>query len=97
MAQIAKRTKRGSLIILIKGEVSTEKLVKDKNVLGRVSNNPDVDIKLESPVMSRIHGTIFKSEGQYFYQDAGSTNGTFVDGKYYQGNGVSVPLSEGSV
>ncbi len=97
MAQIAKRTKKGSLIILIKGQVFTEKLEKDNNVLGRISNTSDVDIKLDSPVMSRIHGTIFKENGCYYYLDAGSTNGTFVDGKYYQGNGTPVPLLEGSV
>lgn len=97
MAQIAKRTKRGSLIILIQGRISTERLVKDKNVIGRVSNMPDVDVMLDSPVMSRIHGTIFKNGEQYYYVDAGSTNGTFVDGNYYQGNGAAAPLSEGSV
>lgn len=97
MAQIAKRTKRGSLIILIQGQVSTERLMSDQNVIGRVSNNNDVHVMLDSPVVSRIHGTIFKKDNQYFYVDAGSTNGTFVDGKYYQGNGAAAPLSEGSV
>ena len=53
MAQIAKRTKRGSLIILIQGRISTERLVKDKNVIGRTSNMPDVDVMMDSPVIMR--------------------------------------------
>lgn len=84
MATIAKRTKNGSLIILIQGKVTTEKLTKDQTVIGRVSSLPDVDVKLDSPVISKLHGTIFKQGEQYFFADAGSTNGTFVDGQFYQ-------------
>lgn len=97
MATIAKRTKKGSLIILIQGKVTTERLIKDQIVVGRISNSQEVDVKLDSPVMSKIHGTIYKQGDQYFFADAGSTNGTYVDGQYYQGNQTVAPLSEGSV
>lgn len=97
MSQIAKKTKRGSLIILVQGNVTTEKLIKDNTIIGRASEIKEVDIRLNSPLVSRIHGQIFKNGDRYYYADNNSTNGTYVDGRLYKGRSEVAPLDEGSI
>ena len=38
------------------------------------------DIKLNSSIVSRNHGVIYKENGVYSYRDNGSLNGTFING-----------------
>ena len=97
MSQIAKRAKKGSLIIMVQGNVTTEKLIKDNTVIGRISDMQEVDIKLDSPLMSRVHGQIYRNEDKYYYADNNSTNGTYVDGQFYKGHAAVAELNEGSV
>ena len=95
MAELAHKGKRGSLIIMMNGEIITKKLIKDKTFIGRITNSPDIDIQLDSPVLSKAHGVIFRENGKYYYGDNNSTNGSIVDGQYIK-NGVA-PLNESSV
>jgi serine phosphatase RsbU (regulator of sigma subunit) len=53
-------------------------LQKDRTTLGR---NNDCAIPLTGKQVSRQHAYIFEEEGQYFLQDLGSSNGTFLNGQ----------------
>ena len=39
MAALAHKSKRGSLIIMMNGEIITKKLIKDKTFIGRITNS----------------------------------------------------------
>ena len=45
-----------------------------------IGRQPDVDIYLESLAVSRQHAKVVCHNGDYFIEDLGSSNGTFVDG-----------------
>lgn len=50
-------------------------LIKELCVIGR---DPDVDIVVDAPEVSRRHATITKMVGQYLLTDTGSRNGVYV-------------------
>ena len=58
-----------------------EKLLSSEKPLLRIGRLPESEILIEEPVVSRHHAEIFQSDHKYFVRDAGSTNGTFLDGK----------------
>lgn len=47
--------------------------------LGR--NSEEVDGKIETDGISRVHARIIKREGEYYIEDLNSTNGTYVNGE----------------
>lgn len=47
--------------------------------LGR--NSKEVDGKIETDGISRVHARITKREGEYYIEDLNSTNGTYVNGE----------------
>jgi len=47
--------------------------------LGR--NSGEVDGKIETDGISRVHARITKREGEYYIEDLNSTNGTYVNGE----------------
>src|SRR6516164_1674548 len=53
-------------------------LKSDRTTLGR---NLDCAIPLTGKQVSRQHAHIYHQDGQYFLQDLGSSNGTFLNGK----------------
>lgn len=56
-----------------------ETYILDGNVeLGRSSKN---NIIIRDPYISSSHAKLTQNEGEYFVQDLGSTNGTFVNGE----------------
>lgn len=69
-----------------------------QTTIGRTSSQGTCDIAINSAIVSRRHGQIAQSDSGYFYQDLGSTNGTYVNGKRY-GCGVAsaVPLTDGDI
>lgn len=73
-------------------------LLGPRTTIGRTSSQGTCDIAVNSAIVSRRHGQIAQSDSGYFYQDLGSTNGTYVNGKRY-GCGVAsaVPLTDGDI
>ncbi|MGN0631142.1 MAG: FHA domain-containing protein, partial [Ruminococcus sp.] len=70
-------------------------------VIGRQSANSRCDIPIASPIVSRNHGEIGFTGGQYFYRDSDSTNGTYYNnqliGKNSPDGKQSVILSDGDI
>ena len=57
-------------------------------VIGR---DPTCDIVVDSPVVSRQHARVEPQDGDYIVEDAGATNGLFVNGRRIEGAHVLVP------
>jgi len=53
------------------------KIIKDETTIGR---EPENDIVIPNPTVSRFHAKITRSEDKYFIEDLGSANGTMVNG-----------------
>ena len=47
----------------------------------RIGRGLDCDVVLSDPLSSRVHATVRYEEGGWFVRDAGSRNGTFVNGQ----------------
>lgn len=67
-----------NLVILQAGAATPFELVDTETTLGR---HPDCVIQLESNMVSRRHAQVIKDGNEYFVEDIGSGNGTFVNGQ----------------
>jgi Nif-specific regulatory protein len=47
----------------------------------RIGRGLDCDVVLSDPLSSRVHATVQRREGAWFVRDAGSRNGTYVNGQ----------------
>ncbi|MGB5962653.1 MAG: FHA domain-containing protein [Coleofasciculaceae cyanobacterium] len=56
--------------------LSSETMIQGGGLIGR---NPQCDLVLNSPEVSRVHGRIFYKEGDYYFTDLGSTDGSQVN------------------
>ncbi|HPU44098.1 MAG TPA: FHA domain-containing protein [Dictyoglomaceae bacterium] len=66
------------LIIRHGGERGKDfKILKNETTIGR---EPDNDITLIHPTVSRFHAKIIKNDDKYFIEDTNSANGTLVNG-----------------
>lgn len=63
----------------------------DMNVIGRSRKS---DIYIPDPVLSKTHARIFYYEGDYYLQDLGSTNGTYLNGKKLTKKAVKIKDSD---
>lgn len=70
------------LVLLQSGEAIPYELDGAEATLGR---HPDCDIQLQSNMVSRKHARVFEEGGQYYVEDLGSGNGTFLNGKKIEG------------
>jgi pSer/pThr/pTyr-binding forkhead associated (FHA) protein len=59
----------------------------------RIGRSPECDIVLADPSVSRSHALLDVRAGTLYVRDAGSTNGTFVNGQRVE----SSPLKPGDV
>ncbi|MEM0371249.1 MAG: FHA domain-containing protein [Ignisphaera sp.] len=77
------------LIVFLKSISSAShqivKLKPDSYMIGR---DPDCDIVVADPFVSRKHAKIFYRDGKWFIEDVGSKNGTYVDGEDIRGRGA---------
>lgn len=46
----------------------------------RIGRRAEMDLQIDLPVVSGFHAEVFQSNGNLYVRDAGSTNGTFVNG-----------------
>jgi pSer/pThr/pTyr-binding forkhead associated (FHA) protein len=58
--------------------VATVQLANDVSTIGRSSN---CDIIVQHPLVSRLHARIERSGPRYILADAGSANGTYINGR----------------
>lgn len=66
------------LIHLQGGEATPFELTEKETTLGR---HPDCGVQLQSNMVSRHHARIVQNDGQFFVEDLGSGNGTFLNGQ----------------
>jgi ABC-type multidrug transport system ATPase subunit len=79
---------------------SVEDFMLDKAcVIGRKAEDSSADIHLKSVIASRRHGEIAVLDGEYYYRDTKSLNGTFVNDVLYgkTANAAVVKLENGDV
>jgi hypothetical protein len=98
----ASATKRAKLIIQRGGTIGKEfPLTETESNIGRWDADggifPDVDLDQDDPEakVSRRHARIICQEGQYFLEDLGSTNGTFINRGRRLLPGNRHPLNDG--
>jgi len=83
--------------ITLLSERSKKKVLLFKNLL-TIGRNPDNDLQLSYPSISRNHAKISCKNKQFCIQDCKSNNGTFVNGKIITGvsllkNGDTIRIS----
>lgn len=75
--------------------------IKEGCVLGRKCADSTAEVQIDSALVSRKHGEIFFSKGEYYYRDLDSLNGTYINGchisKSEHNNVTSIPLNNGDV
>ncbi len=71
-----------TLVMLQAGQAVSYSLSGDEMVIGR---HPDCQIQLDSNMVSRRHAQVVGDGDQFFVEDLGSGNGTFVNGKKIDG------------
>ena len=84
--------KAGKLFVIDKTSNITEIPLKERMLIGRKFDGSEVDIPLDSSIVSRRHGEIAVVHGEYFYRDLGSANGTYINDTLYKKNQSSIPL-----
>ena len=78
-------------LVTIKGPNTGRRFVLDGADSLGIGRQADSCVYLESLAVSRQHARIINDGGTWFVEDAGSSNGTFVNGRRVQGR---VPLTE---
>lgn len=74
-----------NLVVLEQGTVRCYGLdSRNRWTLGRVTKQNTPDIPITSPIASRKHGEFIMIDGQWFYCDQGSLNGTLYNGAKIQ-------------
>lgn len=58
--------------------------------MGRVSSSETPEIPLKSSIASRHHGEFYEINGNYFYRDLHSTNGTYVNNRKLMPEGHNI-------
>lgn len=71
-----------TLVMLQAGKAVSYSLSEEETVLGR---HPECQIQLDSNMVSRRHAQVVGEGTQFFVEDLGSGNGTFVNGKKIDG------------
>ena len=67
-----------NLVLLQGGQATPYEIGANEFILGRL---PECDIQLQSSMVSRKHARIIRDGEQYIFEDLGSGNGSFVNGK----------------
>lgn len=67
-----------SLVLLHEGKALPYPVTADETVIGR---HPECGIQLQSNTVSRWHARLTRKDDEYFIEDMGSGNGTFLNGQ----------------
>ena len=68
------------LIVVFKNKIMQEvKLAKETVRIGR---EPDNEIQIDNPGVSRFHAEVYRQEYPFYVEDMKSTNGTYVNGNF---------------
>lgn len=70
------------LVLLQGGQATPYEIGPNEFVLGRL---PECDIQLQSSMVSRKHARVIRSGSDFVFEDLGSGNGSFVNGKRIEG------------
>lgn len=93
--------KNAALILFDERHVIETSALGVLTTLGRSADRSVCDIRIDSPIVSRVHGEIAMIDGQYYYKDLNSTNGTYVNRVLIGQNSAekkqAVPLKDGDV
>jgi pSer/pThr/pTyr-binding forkhead associated (FHA) protein len=81
-----------NLIDNISFKLSESYVVGNRTFIGR---NPGNDIILDAPFFSGKHACIFKHNNNFFIEDLGSKNGTFVNGQAVRND--PMPVKNGDI
>lgn len=66
------------LVLLHEGKAVPFDINGDETIIGRL---PECDVQLNTNTVSRKHAKVSRAGGQYYVEDLGSGNGTFVNGQ----------------
>lgn len=72
-------TKRPKLFIFYDGRAEEHRLNSDLTI-GRGSADRTPDLVIARKTVSRIHGEFYRNDGQYYYRNISTSNGTLIDG-----------------
>ena len=74
---------RPATLIIVGKKTEDVKVVYLKNdmTIGRENDDHTADISLSSPIVSRSHGLFSFIDGDFYYTDTHSRNGTYLNGK----------------
>ena len=86
---------KATLLTVINGTFDEYDLSEREVSLGRDRSN--VDICIRSAIVSRVHGKFISDDGEWYYQDLNSGNGTFVNGEHLFHNDTKKKLNDGEV
>ncbi|MEN8905227.1 MAG: FHA domain-containing protein [Clostridiales bacterium] len=81
-----------NLIDNINFKLSESYVIGNRTFIGRNRGN---DIVLDAPFFSGKHACIFKQNNNYFIEDLGSKNGTFVNGQAIRND--PIPIKNGDI
>jgi len=94
--QVSSEIKKKLLLRVVKSSFympQTEWILEPGEYL--VGRYPSNEIVLPDPYVSRKHARIFFKDGEWYIEDLGSTNGTYVDNENIKNRGI-VKINDGS-
>lgn len=74
-----KTSQNAGLVLFHKSGIIATYRLGFRNSVGRSSLQGDCSINIRSKFVSRMHGEIAVIDGEYFYKDLNSTNGTYIN------------------
>ncbi|MBQ2668681.1 MAG: FHA domain-containing protein [Clostridia bacterium] len=75
----AHASKSAALVLFNKEQVLGTNRLNILTSIGRATERSTCDIKINAPIVSRSHGEIAFIDGEYYYRDLNSTNGTYIN------------------
>lgn len=76
----SKRFQMQAILSLVRGHAADKQFTLSPAVESRVGRGSECEVALQDPLSSRIHATLLVRNGQWVIRDAGSRNGTLVNG-----------------